>query len=301
MLKHLFFNIFFQLLVFSIFAQNLDIPTQKSKKGKEENITLESDTLSKIDPDVVKTEEFMMRYDDKQKRKKKKIDKKRKSKRMYLGMRTKAGFIRDDDGESFDLFRTIEFALLEKKGNLKDIHYYDRKTDKIKTDNYDGLQNKIKKGLKIAILHGHYQKIKEGEVRLEGYYNKGHRHEKWYEFDKNGIVLEKIDYHQGHTEETLLEHHDNDTTKLKQILPMVHGRIQGKYILYHKNGNIAKEGKFDNNEKVGFWREWYENKRMKKEEQYPQHWYDKKEPILLREWDEKGKLTYDKDKGGKQK
>lgn len=301
MLKSLFLVIFSSSLAFSVIAQNLDIPTQKTKKGKDENITLESDTLSKIDTDVVKTEEFMMRYDDKQKRKKKKIDKKRKSRRMYLGIKTKAGFIRDDDAESFDLFRTIEFAQLEKKGNLKNIHYYDRKTDKIKTDDYGNIQNKIKKGFSIYILHGHYQKIKEGEVRLEGYYNKGHRHEKWYEFDKNGIVLEKIDYHHGHTEETLIEHHDNDSTKLKQILPMVHGRIQGKYILYHKNGTIAKEGKFDNNEKIGFWREWYENKKMKKEEQYPQHWYDKKEPILLREWDEKGKLIYDKDKGGKQK
>ncbi|TAE74250.1 MAG: hypothetical protein EAZ85_04970 [Bacteroidetes bacterium] len=291
----------FWFIALFLTGQMLDIPTQKSKKGKEENITLESDTLSKIDTDVIKTEEFMMRYDDKQTRKKKKDAKKRKGKKMYLGIKTRGGFIRDDDGESYDLFRTIPFEQVEKTGNLKNIHYYDRSAGKIKSDDYANIEKKIKKGLKIYILHGHYQQIKEGEVRMEGYYNKGHRHEKWYEFDKNGILIEKLDYHQGYSEETMITHHDNDSTKLKEILPMVHGRIQGKYVLYHKNGVVAKEGKFDNNEKIGFWREWYDNKKMKKEEQYPQHWYDKTEPILLREWDEKGKLIYDKDKGGKQK
>jgi antitoxin component YwqK of YwqJK toxin-antitoxin module len=300
--EHFFISLlFFCIINYNSFAQEIDIPSKKDKKGREKNITLESDTMSKIDANVVKTEDFNIRYKDKQERKKSKKDRQKKRKKLYLGLKTKGGFIRDDDGESIDLFRMVEMTHLNLQGNPKDIHYYDVKAGKIKTDEMSNLQKKIKKGTKMYLLHGHYQKIKNGEVRLEGYYNKGHRNDKWYEFDKEGILLEKITYRDGHTEETFIEHHDEKGTKLKEIVPIVHGRVQGKYQLFHENGNIAIEGKYDNNEKIGFWREWYANKKMKKETMYPTHWYDKTPPVLMREWDETGKLIYDKDKGGKQR
>ena len=47
-------------------------------------------------------------------------------------------------------------------------------------------------------------------------------------------------------------------------------------------------------EKIGLWREYYENKRSKREIKYPKEPFQKgTPPAIYREWNEKGVLIYD--------
>ncbi|NJL14976.1 MAG: hypothetical protein HC913_19580 [Microscillaceae bacterium] len=130
---------------------------------------------------------------------------------------------------------------------------------------------------------------------------KGLKHDKWWEFDSKGTLIEKITYHLGHSAEAKISYYDEAETKMKEIVPFVHGRCEGKYYRFYENGVIAEMGDYENNAKVKLWREWHANRARKRDTQCPQNWWDEKEPFLLREWNEKGQMTYDLDRGGKLK
>ena len=57
---------------------------------------------------------------------------------------------------------------------------------------------------------------------------------------------------------------------------------------------MAATGEYMFDEKIGLWREYYENKRSKREIKYPKEPFQKgTPPAIFREWNEKGVLIYD--------
>jgi antitoxin component YwqK of YwqJK toxin-antitoxin module len=281
----------------TLFAQK-----NPDKKTNEENLALEDDFLK---PDSVPSLVFELSKEEisvaDQKDNQKKVKKKKKKKKYYFGIQTKQAFIKESksSGTELEVFRVINVSYLMKNPYQQQIHYYDVKSRKIRTDDYYNLQAKIKKGQSIFLLHGIYKEFKNGQVRTQGYFFKGLKHSKWEVLDGKDILLEKLKYHLGFPITSKITYYDADETKVKEIIPIVHGRKQGKYYLFYENGVIAEEGEYDNDQKVKYWREFYENRARKKDTQYPTQWYEKKDPVKLREWDTTGKLIYDIDRGGK--
>ncbi|MEO1652381.1 MAG: hypothetical protein AAFU64_02450, partial [Bacteroidota bacterium] len=108
-------------------------------------------------------------------------------------------------------------------------------------------------------------------------------------------------YDLGHYEDSEITYYDNAKTKVKEIIPRMHGRKQGKYYLFYENGVTAVEGEYVNNARVKMWREWYDTRQRKSHTMYPTRWHDQKDPVLLRKWNTRGQLTYDIDRGGELK
>ncbi len=222
-----------------------------------------------------------------------------KKKRIYFDIKTKGGFTKTGSSSiTVEVFRMIEDSYLIKDPYQKEIYYYDTKAKRIKQDSYDDFRAKVKKGLSAYLLHGQYQKYRDQELREEGYYYKGLKHDRWTELNSKGVLLEKITFHLGYPESAQITYYDAAEKKPKEIIPVVYDRKEGKYYRFHENGVLAESGDYQNNHKVGTWREWHENRARKQDTQYPQKWWDEKEPILLRKWTEKGVMTYDIDRGG---
>jgi antitoxin component YwqK of YwqJK toxin-antitoxin module len=276
------------------------LQVKKKKKRLEENLTLEGDSLFKLE--LTDKKEKDIRFDEVGETKaRRKSEKKRK--KVYFGLKTKSGILRTTAGDEVvsEYFRIINPDYLIKNPYQREVYFYEVKNRRIRVENYNDFLARRKKGQLVYLLHGYYQKIREREVREEGYFYKGLKHSKWQEFDKTGILLEKLKYNLGLTEETKVSYYDEAETKVKEITPYAHGRKQGKYARYYENGVLAEEGSYDNNEKVSLWREWYENRQRKQDTQYATKWWEPKEPTKLREWEANGKPIFDIDRGGKLK
>ncbi len=283
-------KIIFPFIFFIFFINNLLAQPPKEEK----NLTLESDTLGKIE-EKLEAEDLVLNQELTPKKRKKKEKKRR---REYLGLKT--SFTSTQDEDKYELFRVVNMEHLPKYKHHKEIHYFDLENQKIKAEDYSALSKKLKKGRKIYLLHGNYQLIRDGELRAEGFYNKGLKHDEWFEYDKKGVLLERLKYHEGFPKESNITYFDDAQNKVKEIIPMVHGRKQGKYYRYFENGAIAEEGVLENNHKIRIWNEYFPNKQRQRQTEYPTHWYEETKPKLLMEWDEKGKTLFDVNRGGKQ-
>lgn len=295
---------YLRLILAGIVFLLMTINTQAQKK-KEKNLeldtkSLEGDSIPNLDVELEMTEEELA-LDEQQKQQKERKKKKKKKKKIYFGIKTKGGFIKKPTGSSItlELFRMVGADLLMKDPYQQEVHFYDVKARKVKSTTYYNFKSRLKKGQNLYLLHGKYEKFKNKVLRVEGYYYKGLKHGKWREFNSKEILLEKIQYHLGYTYESFITYYDAGETKVKEVVPMVHGRKQGVYYYFHENGAIALAGKYENNTKVGMWREWYDRRNKKTTKMYPTRWWEEKEPVLLQKWNESGKLVYDVDRGGK--
>ncbi len=276
---------------------------KKKKKSEKEALTLdedilESDSIPNVELEL--SEEELNLAKEEEKRNQRKRNKKKK-KKIYLGIKTKGGFTKNATRSYTDteVFRFIEPSYLMDDPYQQDIYYYDIKDRKIRHKDYYTIKTYLKKGKKILLLHGPYAKYRNREKREEGYFYKGTKHGKWKEYDRNFTLMEKLKYDLGHPADSKITYYDAAKTKVKEVMPIQHGRRQGKYYLFYENGVMAMEGEYENDKKVKMWREWYETRQRKKDMLYPLYWWEDKEAKLLREWNQRGQLMYDIDRGGK--
>jgi hypothetical protein len=215
--------------------------------------------------------------------------KKKVKKKVFYGVKTKKRFTKKGIGENtvFELFRVLKVHE-EPDPYVRDIYWLDTR------------RNVIRVGGKVdpkfgKILHGPYQK-RQGELILEeGLFFKGTKHGRWMNWDKNEILQDKVKYFKGWPKESLVSYYDDDRTKLKEIVPIVHGKKEGYYFYFYENGNIAMSGEFQSDRKVGRWSEYYPTRnRRKKVIQYPNDPYDTfNKPFVWKEWNEKSEEVYD--------
>lgn len=295
-LHKIFVLLFFVFVTVFCFAQK----TKRDKIGTEENLTMETDTSKSPSLEYKQTEEELKAIEKDNELNKKPKKKAKKSKKTYFGIKTRPALIRQDNG-NMEFFRIIPPTYLIPNVYQREIYYYDAKSDKIKIETFDNVAVKVKKGQPIFLLHGAYQEYKDGVLREEGFFYKGTKHDKWQAFDREDILLEKVNYDLGLLADSKVTYYDAAEKKVKEIIPILHGRKQGNYWFFYENGVLGIEGKYENNEKIGLWREFYENRQRKRDTQYTLQWHQAQEPKLLREWNEKGIQTYDADKGGKLK
>ena len=217
------------------------------------------------------------------------VTKKKKPKpRVFYGIKTKKGFTRKGYGQTV----TLELFYVLKKpekptGFARDIYWYDYKRREVrKTAQFDP-----KKGV---LLHGPYKKLVGSVVVEEGIFFKGTKHGRWMRYNRQDLLDDKEKYYKGWPKESLVTYYDpNERKKIKEITPIEYGEREGYYYLFHENGQLAVQGEYQWNNKVGDWIENYPNGKRKRIISYPKDPFEKEiKPYVRKEWDDKGKEIY---------
>jgi antitoxin component YwqK of YwqJK toxin-antitoxin module len=168
---------------------------------------------------------------------------------------------------------------------LRTYTWYDRKANKI----VEAISRDTKTN---TLLHGPYKEYKGENLIAEGYYFLGVKHGRWVTYDKDFNLLDKIQYNKGFTADSEIVYY-SDSTKIKEVIPKLYGKTSGYYFRFYEDATLAEEGKYDDSKKIGKWVEYFPGNKRKKETQYPADCYDPKEPVVLLEYDQNGKITYE--------
>ncbi len=151
----------------------------------------------------------------------------------------------------------------------------------------------------MRLLHGSYKRLLDGKVMEEGYYYMGGKHGRWEYYDANFVLNNKEKYYHGWAKDAEITYYDVDRKKIKEVIPVHYGEKNGMYYSFYEGGQVQVRGKYEFGQPVGTWWEYYQFKRVrKKETRYPRKPFDSTPPLVVREWDEKGKVLYDRDRDG---
>lgn len=211
--------------------------------------------------------------------------------KIYYGIKTKRGFAKSGFGDRtvVELF----YYLKDFEGPdafTRDFYWYDFKKKKIVNS------TKVTPGY-AGVLHGHYIKKMGDQVLEEGYFYKGLKHGRWVRFNRHDILQDKEFYWKGWLRESMISYYDYKKTQVKEVIPVHFGEKHGEYYAFHKNGSLAVVGQYLYDHRVGLWREYYDNNRVKREVSYPEEPFDfKTKPLIQKEWDENGKIIFDRKK-----
>ncbi len=223
----------------------------------------------------------------------KKKKKKKKNKKVFFGIKTKRGFTKTGYGnrQIVELFHYLKDKdYVGPDPYVQNFFWYDFKKKRIVnttrvTREYAG------------VLHGHYVKKLDEQVLEEGYFYKGVKHGRWVEYNRHDILMDKKNFWKGWPKESLMSYYDFDKTQLKEVIPVHYGEKNGDYYAFHESGVIAVTGQYKFGHKVGLWREYYENQRIKREVIYPEDPFDfDTSPIITKEWARDGRLLYDRNR-----
>jgi antitoxin component YwqK of YwqJK toxin-antitoxin module len=225
------------------------------------------------------------------KKEEKKAPKVKKKKNIYQGTKIKKQFTKAGSGsrQIIELFYYVR-EYKEPNPYVQEVFWYDTKKKIIsKSKNIDKST--------MRPLHGPYKKMVGGKLVEEGFYYMGSKHERWEQYNANFILLDKTKYNRGWLEESKITYYDADRTKIKEVIPIEFGVKKGKYYSFYDGGQLEMEGQYDNDIKVGKWIEYYQFRRRKKKEiQFSPDPFDKNfESYVIKEWDEKGTLLFDKE------
>lgn len=219
--------------------------------------------------------------------------KKRVNPKIFFGVKTKRGFAKTGFGnrvvsELFFMLKDKDYV--DPSPYARDFYWYDYKKKKVVNS------TKVKKGY-AGVLHGHYTKKLGDQVLEEGFFYYGQKHGRWVRFNRHDILQEKELFWKGWTQQSRLSYYDFNRTQLREVIPIHYGEKEGEYFAYHENGKLAVIGHYKFDQKVGIWREYYPNSRVKREVKYSLEPFDfDVAPIIIKEWDEKGNIIYDRSK-----
>ena len=255
----------------------------------QENESLES--IFKVDYDTPLTLDLIAEEEEDLGIEPVKQKKKKKKKNVFFGLKTRKGFTRTVKGKDV-LWETFH-VLKEYQGPpsyARDFTWYDSRKKKI--------VNSLKVDKKTAnVLHGPYKKMLGEQVIEEGWYYKGLKHRRWVRFNRYDILQDKLYWWKGWPQESRLAYYDFKKTKLKEVIPVLYGEKSGEYWAFHEDGTIAVRGEYQFDYKVGMWREYYDDRRVKREVIYPKDPFDFEfSPYIAREWDRNGNLIYARSK-----
>ena len=256
--------------------------------GLGSSVASTKELFSETLPDLgLKIKQLRRKYADKSRKKK-------QSRTDYEGLGMVEAYTKIGSGD-----RTIieKFHVLKgpqtPSAYARELFWYDQKnnrvTSSVPTDRAS-----------VLWLHGPYKRYQNGDLVEEGFYYAGTKDARWEKYDANFMLLDKARWARGFPAESRIVWYDSAHTKIKEVMPVEFGKVRGTYLAFHPNGQLAEEGKYDNGLKVGRWTEYYPQttrRFRRKLTQYPRdQWDTGVEPVVLTEWDEKGKATYERPK-----
>ena len=189
----------------------------------------------------------------------------------------------------------IEFHVLKKYAEpnpyAPEVFWYDPAGRQIS-------KSVIKDPAKVLLLHGPYKRYRDDLLEEEGFYAVGAKDGRWEKYNpKNGHLIEKSYWEQGFPADSRFVYYDSAHAKIKEVYPVQFGKKKGTFYGFYEGGQLMERGNFDNEQKIGTWIEYHAVKqRQKKVTQHRPHWYDDVETHVEKEWDEKGKLIYERPK-----
>ncbi len=177
---------------------------------------------------------------------------------------------------------------------VREVFWYDLKGGRVSS-------SAIKEKEGIYLLHGPYKRYQNGELMEEGYYYAGTKDGRWEKYDAKFMLLDKTRWHHGFPADSRITYYDSTHTKIKEVIPIEYGKVKGQYLAFYENGLPAEEGKYENDQKVGRWTDYYPTtavgRRRKRLTQYARDGWDTAfEPYVISEWDDRGKATYERPK-----
>ncbi|HEV7379466.1 MAG TPA: hypothetical protein VGN64_06715 [Dyadobacter sp.] len=230
-------------------------------------------------------------YKNQKEERKRKKDKTKLARVQYEGIPIQPLSVKFGSGdraniESFHVLK--ETAPLDPYVRATETRWYDTKTKRLSS-------SLIKDKNKALLLHGSYRKYSGENLIEEGNYYKGTKDGRWVKYDTKFNLIDKSVWHRGFPVDSRITYYDSAHTQVKEVVPVMFGKVEGEFLQYYKEGQLMANGKYENGQKVGRWIEYYQFRRQRKKEiQYPKNsWDEEFEPFVLREWDDKGKLLYD--------
>ena len=165
---------------------------------------------------------------------------------------------------------------------------------------FDPVQSRIvtgslKDNKSAQICHGPFRRVVNQNVTEQGFFFMGAKDGRWETYGPDGELLNKQYYHHGFPVESTVSYYDTEQKKIKEVIPIVYGKVRGQYRAFYASGNVKEEGMLDDSVRVGRWREYYEfgsGGRLKKEWRYGKDKFDTKEPELVQERDAQGKIIF---------
>lgn len=224
-------------------------------------------------------------------------------KKMFFGEMTKKAFIKKQTGKKTNLEL---FYVLKKKREIqpyvKEIYWF----HKVKKKIFVGAINPRDEQF-AQILHGPYRKMTDGKVEEEGVFYFGAKHGRWMYEKLSGeemLVTDKDKFYKGFPKESIFSYYDVDKTKIKEVVPVKNLERHGDYVKFSEIGNLLSDGRYEYGVKVGKWTDYFDNnkRKIKRQLQYQKTWDEKDfQPYTLIEYDDKGKVTYDRSAEEKKK
>jgi antitoxin component YwqK of YwqJK toxin-antitoxin module len=275
-------NIFLLLSLLLFIAQLAIAQDQPATKKKDVFSVIESDSVPIIDMGADTVDAYL--------RKKGKNRKKKQKKNVFYGLKTSKAYTKSGfgDRETMETFRVLK-KYQEPNFYVPEVYVFDitdytiKKVNEIPDD---------KKRI-YRVLHGPYQKFIDGELIEEGVFYIGTKHARWERYDKNFTLMAKVKYFRGWPKDAKIEFWDNARKRPKEVIPYDGAMKEGDYFLFSENGMVRMLGQYENNVKVGKWVEYFNNsKKRLREIQYQEDPYaEPTEPVILKEWNEKGNLV----------
>lgn len=237
---------------------------------------------------------------------KKNKKKKRPKKHVFYGKKSRKGFTKDgmEDREVVELFYVLK-KYEEPTSYVDELYVWDLTKGKV----VKVRKEELAKIERYKILHGPYTKYVAGRMVETGIFYVGTKHGRWEKYkwekkwweppvgkyqrevDMQPILIGKVKYYHGFQRDAVITYYDFDRTKVKEVVPSEYGEKTGDYYYYLENGQLLVRGHYAEGQKVGLWIEYFEDKnKRKRETQYPKDQWEKKDPVVLKEWDAKGNL-----------
>ena len=221
----------------------------------------------------------------------KNIKKKLAPKDEYQGVKTEKRIAQYGSGNrtTVEEVNVIKYVEDEKiSPYLQEIWWFDQSQNRI-------VNTPIKDAKNPLICHGPYRKFVNQVLVEEGFFYQGGKDARWEKYGTDFELEDKSVYKKGFPAESSISYYDADQKKIKEIIPIVYGKVRGQYLSFFPNGLLAMEGKLDDSVRVGRWREYHEkgaSGRLKKEWRYGKDKFDNFEPVLMQERDAQAKIIY---------
>ncbi len=284
-------NILYVFLVVTIvsFAGHLaeaqKLPKVKKPKQNKRERALALDSLSAIMEPTIDLEE--------EEEEEKEVKKKKPKKKVFYGLKTKkARLSKQASGKQlYEEFHYLK-EYIEPNFYVREKYYYHKEDRKIKFSS-------SVKNQEVLILHGPYKRYLDGQLITEGSFYIGTKHGRWMDYFSNDVLKDKEKFFRGWPKESKITYYDAEGTKVKEVVPIQYGSLEGNYFYFHDNGVVGVTGVYRSGSKIGVWKEYYKYRRnrrnRKKEIQYGEDEFDHDfRPHVIREWSQEGKLLYDR-------
>ena len=213
----------------------------------------------------------------------------KKKKNVYFGVKVKPGFTRNIARnkviiEEFYIFK--EPVKVDKY--VQNIYVHDRERNRV---------TRVRPSSQpmAMVLHGPYQKFREGVLIEEGVFFYGTKHQRWLSLNDNEQLLNKEHFHKGWYRDSDITYYDPaNKTRVREVVPIQYGKKEGPYYQFFNNGKMAVKGVYQFDKRIGIWEEYYDAARttIKREIQYPKDAFDKSAPFIRKEWDSRGNAIY---------